>query len=162
MSLATTIAKLAKPVIAVLEFIGPVAFLGIRLWVANVFWKSGLTKIQTIDSFPFVELGPSTALLFQYEYKVPVLDPTTAAYVGTAAELIFPIMLALGLGGRIAAIGLFVFNIVAVISYPGLNEAGIQQHQLWGLMLLLPVCYGPGKISFDHFIRKRYIGYTIQ
>ena len=104
----------------------------------------------------------STLFLFEYEYQVPLLSPKLAAYLGTGAELFFPVLLAIGLGGRFAAISLFIFNIIAVISYPTLNEAGIAQHQLWGLMLLLPVCYGPGKISIDHFIRKKYMGYTLQ
>lgn len=149
MSIATIVTTVAKPVIRLLEFCGPVAELGIRLYVANVFWKSGVNKFQSWDS---------TLFLFEYEYQVPVLSPKLAAYLGTGAELIFPVMLAIGLGGRFAAIALFIFNIIAVISYPSLNEAGIAQHQLWGLMLLLPVCYGPGKISIDHFIRKKYMG----
>lgn len=148
MSITRTIAGLAGPLIRVLEFFGPLAFLGIRLWVANVFWKSGVNKYQSWET---------TKFLFQYEYKVPLLSPEVAAFLGTATELIFPVLLALGLGGRFAAFVLFVFNIIAVISYPGLNEAGIQQHQLWGLMLLLLVCYGPGKLSLDHLVRRRYM-----
>jgi putative oxidoreductase len=96
--------------------------------------------------------------LFEEEYQVPFLGPAAAAYLGTAVELTAPVFLALGLGGRWAAVVLFVFNIMAVISYPALEEAGVQQHQLWGLMLALICCYGPGKISFDHFIRKRCLG----
>lgn len=150
MSIANTLAALTAPVIRTLEFFGPLALLGIRLWVANVFWKSGVNKFQSWET---------TKFLFQYEYKVPLLNPEIAAFLGTATELIFPVLLAIGLGGRLAAIVLFVFNIIAVISYPGLNEAGIQQHQLWGLMLLLLACYGPGKLSIDHFIRNRYLGH---
>ncbi len=157
MSIVHAVARFARPVIRGLEFLSPLGLLGIRLWVANVFWKAGLTKIVVTDEFPFVGLGPSTLMLFQYEYQVPLLSYQTAAYLGTATELIFPVLLAIGLGGRFAAIVLFVFNVVAVISYPGLNEAGLQQHQLWGLMLATLVFYGPGKISIDHFIRRRYM-----
>lgn len=157
MSFAATVANIARPIIRALEYLGPLGLLGIRLWVANVFWKAGLTKIAVTSEFPFIGLGPSTLMLFQYEYSVPLLDYKTAAYLGTATELLFPIFLAIGLGGRFAALVLFIFNIVAVISYPGLNEAGVQQHQLWGLMLALLVFYGPGKISIDHFIRKKYM-----
>ncbi len=160
MSMTTAVTNFAKPIIRVLEFLSPLGLLGIRLWVANVFWKAGLTKIAVSDEFPFIGLGPSTMMLFQYEYSVPLISYQAAAYLGTAAELIFPVLLAFGVGGRFAAAALFVFNAVAVISYPGLNEVGVQQHQLWGLMLAVLVFYGPGKISIDHFIRKRYMGGT--
>jgi putative oxidoreductase len=67
------------------------------------------------------------------------------------------VLLVLGLGGRFAALALFVFNIVAVISYPDLNEVGIGQHQVWGLMLLVSALHGPGKLSIDHFLRRRWM-----
>ena len=153
MTITTTFTNLARPIIKGLEYLGPLVLLGIRLYVANVFWRSGVNKIQSWDT---------TLFLFEHEYQVPLLSPQIAAYLGTGAELFFPVLLAIGLGGRFAAISLFIFNIIAVISYPSLNEAGIAQHQLWGLMLLLPICYGPGKISIDHFIRKKYLGDTLQ
>jgi putative oxidoreductase len=62
----------------------------------------------------------------------------------------------LGLGTRFAAGVLFVFNIVAVISYPDLGEVGLRDHQYWGLLLLIPLLHGPGKISIDHFVRRRF------
>ena len=153
MAITTTLTNLARPIIKGLEYLGPLVLLGIRLYVADVFWRSGVNKIQSWDT---------TLFLFEHEYQVPLLSPKIAAYLGTGAELFFPVLLAIGLGGRFAAISLFIFNIIAVISYPSLNEAGIAQHQLWGLMLLLPICYGPGKISIDHFIRKKYLGDTLQ
>ena len=138
----------AKPAIRGLEYLRPIIDLGIRLWVANVFWKSGLTKFQTFDS---------TIMLFQYEYQVPLLSPTVAAYLATFTELFFPVLLVLGLGGRFAAAVLFVFNFIAVISYPELNATGIEQHQIWGLMLLMTLLHGPGKISVDHYFRRKWM-----
>ena len=152
MALTTTLTNIARPIIRLLEFLGPVALLGIRLSIAWDFWKSGVNKFQSWDS---------TIWLFENEYHVPLLSPKAAAYLGTGAELLFPAMLAIGLGGRFAAVSLFVFNIIAVISYPTLNPAGVYQHQLWGLMLLIPMFFGPGKISIDHFIRKKYMGDTL-
>lgn len=146
--------RFVKPLIERLEFLAPVADLGIRLWIAKFFWDSGLTKINVDGSFPFVHMNPTTITLFQTEYHVPVLAPALAAYMGTTVELTFPVLLALGLGGRIAAAVLFVFNIIAVISYPGLEEFGLAQHQLYGTLLLLPLLRGPGKISIDYFIRR--------
>lgn len=146
MCLITRFNTLCMPVVHALEWLQPAFVLGVRLYVANVFFKSGLTKIANMDT---------TVLLFTHEYQVPLLSPELAAYLGTAAELVLPVLLVLGLGGRFAAAALFAFNIVAVISYPDLNEVGVMQHQYWGVLLLIPLLYGPGKLSIDHFIQRR-------
>lgn len=156
--MSAALIRFAKPIIAILEFFAPLAELGIRLWAAKFFWDSGLSKIYVDGSFPFVHVGPTTIVLFQTEYHVPLLSPVVAAYLGSTVELVFPVLLALGFGGRLAAAVLFVFNIIAVISYPGLEEFGIAQHELYGTLLLLSILRGPGKISIDHFIRRRYFG----
>jgi putative oxidoreductase len=130
-----------------LNALAPVGDLLIRLWVANVFWSSGLSKIQSVET---------TLQLFQYEYSVPLLPPEIAAYLSMFAELTFSFLLAFGLAGRLSAAALFFVNIVAVISYPALEEAGLIQHQLWGLLLLVPLLHGPGKLSLDHLIRRRF------
>ena len=145
-TLVNKLTGLVLPVYAKLDWLSPVSILGIRLWVAWVFFKSGLTKMSSWDS---------TMYLFEYEYAVPVLSPEIAAYMGTAAELTLPVLLAFGLAGRFGAIALFVFNIVAVLSYPDLNAAGIRDHQVWGLMLLVAVLQGPGKLSLDYLLCKK-------
>ena len=147
MSIVERTFNLLKPIIRGLDFLAPLGDLTIRLWVANVFWKSGLTKIQSFDT---------TITLFTYEYHVPFLPPEIAAYLATAIELGFSVLLALGLAGRFSAFVLFVFNIMAVISYPGLNDAGLQQHQVWGIMLLMPLLHGPGKLSLDYLIGRKF------
>jgi putative oxidoreductase len=123
-----------------LDKLAPFADLGVRLFVAGVFFQSGLTKIANWDS---------TVSLFENEYAVPVLPPEIAAFAGTGVELVFPVLLALGLGSRLAAAVLFVFNIVAVASYPDLGAAGLKDHQTWGLLLLVTLLHGPGALSLD-------------
>ncbi|GAM72473.1 integral membrane protein [Vibrio sp. JCM 19236] len=86
----------------------PALLLFCRLWVAWVFFNSGMTKIASWDS---------TLFLFEYEYQVPILPWELAAYLGTAAELVIPVFIALGLFTRPFAAILFVFNIIAVVSY---------------------------------------------
>jgi putative oxidoreductase len=154
---AKRIAAVTAPIIERLEFAVPVAELGIRLWAAKFFWDSGLTKINLDGTFPFIHMNPTTISLFMSEYQVPLLSPVLAAYLGTAVELIFPALLAVGLCGRLAAAVLFAFNIIAVLSYPGLEEFGIAQHMLYGTLLLLPLLRGPGALSVDHLIRRRYL-----
>ncbi len=127
--------------------ISPIVDLGARLWVANVFFTSGMIKIQNWSS---------TVSLFENEYSVPVLPPELAAYLGTAAELSLPVLLVLGFISRPAAIALFIFNIIAATSYPDLSELGIKDHQVWGLLMLVTIVHGPGKLSLDHWIKTKY------
>ena len=49
-----------------------------------------------------------------------MLPPELAAYMGTFGELVFPVLLVLGLMGRFGAAGLFMVNVMAVVSYPQL------------------------------------------
>lgn len=131
-----------------LELLAPVGNLAIRLYVANVFWKSGLTKIASWET---------TVMLFTYEYQVPLLSPSLAAMLATFVELVFPVLLVFGLVSRFSALVLFVFNAMAVISYPDLNEAAREWHYAWGLMLLVPVLYGPGRLSLDYVIKRWWL-----
>ena len=124
----------------------PAVDLLFRLWVANIFWKAGMTKLANWDS---------TLYLFEYEYAVPFLPIELAAFLGTGVEITMPVLLAIGLGTRFSALVLFVFNIIAVVSYPTLNEIGIKDHQYWGLLLLVPLFHGPGALSVDYLLRKR-------
>lgn len=131
-----------------LGYLVPVADLLVRLWVAKVFWQAGVSKITSVQS---------TILLFQYEYAVPLLPPELAAYLAMFIELVFSVLLAVGLAGRFAAFVLFAFNIMAVVSYPGLSAAGLNDHQTWGIMLLVPLLHGPGRLSLDYLIAKMFI-----
>lgn len=130
-----------------LDALQPLLLLGLRLWVAKVFFMSGLTKIQSWQS---------TVALFRYEYTVPLLPPAPAAWLATVTELGIPVLLVLGLVGRPAALVLLVFNFVALYSYPDISPAGVKDHWLWGMMLLVVVVFGPGRLSLDHLIGKRY------
>jgi putative oxidoreductase len=116
------------------------AALGARIFVGMAFFRSGLTKIDDWGT---------TLALFSDEYHVPLLPPMVAAVAGTFAELFFPVLLVLGLGGRFAALSLFFVNIMAVISLSEIAPAALQQHQFWGSLLLALVLWGPGKWSFD-------------
>lgn len=118
----------------------------IRFYMAEVFFRSGLVKIRNWDG---------TMYLFENEYRVPLLPPELAAWLGTFGELAFPPLLALGLAARFAALSLSLVNVVAVISFWHVlaeNEAARMSHFYWGLLLLVTLCHGPGKLSLDHWI----------
>ena len=54
-----------------------------------------------------------------------------------------------------SAFVLFVFNIIAVVSYPELSDLGVRDHQVWGIMLFVTMAHGPGKLSLDYLIWHR-------
>lgn len=125
----------------------PLVLLLARLIVAWAFFTAGQVKIASWDS---------TLFLFEYEYQVPLLPFEIAAYVATATELLLPPLLAIGLLARPVALVLFVFNAMAVISYPALWDTGFLDHQLWGFMLLTVIALGAGPLSADHIACRKY------
>lgn len=126
-----------------LELLQPVAQLAARIYVGLVFFRSGLTKIHDWDT---------TLALFQDEYKVPLLNPTVAAWAGTTGELVLPVLLITGLAGRFAAAGLSVMNVVAVLSLAEIADAALQGHVFWGSLLLALLLWGPGGLSADRLL----------
>jgi putative oxidoreductase len=134
-----------------LDKLQPLALLAARLYVADVFWKSGWLKLTSWDS---------TLDLFRTEYHVPVLSPELAAVTGTFGELFFPALLVIGFFGRIGALGTFAVNAMAVISYSDVllaegYEAALGNHVLWGTLLLGLTVFGPGRISVDAWLERR-------
>jgi len=143
---ASSIARIYGTFTSLLDKSQPLFALAMRLYVAKVFIVSGWLKFSRWDS---------TLALFENEYHVPVLSPHAAAVMGTMAELGLPILLILGIGTRAAALALFAFNIIAVISYPDLSDAGLKDHYLWGMLMLVIAFYGPGTISLDRWLGRR-------
>ncbi|TWO71167.1 DoxX family protein [Caenimonas sedimenti] len=134
---------------AALDALQPAAALAARVYVGQVFFLSGLTKIRDWDT---------TLALFADEYKVPLLPTALAAFMGTAGELVLPVLLVLGLGGRFAALGLSVVNVVAVLSLQEIAPAALQQHVFWGALLAGIAVYGPGKWSAERLVWPRLQG----
>ena len=128
-----------------LDSLQPLAALLARLYVAQVFFLSGLTKLRDWGT---------TVALFTDEYKVPLLSPPVAAALGTAGELVLPVLLAVGLAGRFSALGLFVVNAVAVISLSEIAPAALQQHIFWGTLLAALAIYGLGPWSLDRWLKR--------
>lgn len=126
-----------------LNTLQPAAALLARLYIAQVFFLSGLTKLRDRDT---------TVALFTDEYHVPLLPPAAAALLGTAGELVLPVLLVLGLAGRFPALGLFVVNAVAVISLSEITPAALQQHVFWGTLLAGLAIYGGGPWSLDRWL----------
>lgn len=146
--------RLAEHSIAGLDALQPAAQLAARWFVTAVFFRAGLTKLRDWET---------TVALFTDEYHVPLLSPELAAAMGTAGELVLPVLLVLGLGGRFAAAGLSIVNVVAVISLGAeVPPAALQQHVFWGSVLLGLLLWGPGRWSVDRFaapwLKRRLLG----
>ncbi|HEY1091278.1 MAG TPA: DoxX family protein [Burkholderiaceae bacterium] len=117
--------------------------LAARLYIARVFFVSGLTKLRDWDI---------TLALFQDEYHVPFLPPEVAAYMGTGGELGLSALLVLGVGGRFAALGLSIVNLMAALSLEEIAPAALLGHQLWGVLLLVIALWGPGAVALDRWL----------
>lgn len=139
------------------NWLGPTVLLLMRCWVALAFWRAGIVKL----SDPY-----GTEFLFSTLYEVPLLSASAAAFLGMWVELITPWLLGLGLFGRLTAVLLFVYNLIAVISYSALwpngfftglfNTADFADHKIWALMLLAVIAWGPGRWSIDAIVVHLY------
>ncbi len=140
-----SVVRLWMPLRKALDALQSPALLAARIYVAWVFFASGLTKLRDWDT---------TVSLFTDEYKVPLLPPAVAAFMGTAGELILPVLLVIGLATRFSALGLFVVNAVAVIALQEIAPAAFQQHVLWGALLVGIAVFGGGKLT----VERRFLG----
>lgn len=141
------VAGLVEQLIALFEKIPYSALaLAARIFPAAVFWQSGQTKVSGFG------LSDSAVFLFQDEYKLPLVDPTTAAYGAAIAEHLFPVLLVIGLATRFSALALLVMTLtIQIFVYPGAWPT----HGTWAALFLLLIARGPGKISLDHLIASR-------
>lgn len=144
------ILKIFEFKLKITNFCAPAVNLGIRLWMADVFWKSAILKMP--KDFLWVGKGDwsSTLFLFEYEHPVPGVSPSFAALMGTSFEFICPILLVLGLGTRPAAAILLIMTAFIQITY--------QQHIThiyWMILLAVLIFQGAGNLSLDYLIRKK-------
>ena len=131
--------------------LAPLADLAARLYIANIFFLAGKNKFQD---------WAGTLDLFRYEYHVPLVSPEFAAVSGTAGELTFSVLLALGLFTRFSACGLFVLNIVAFFSYYETlikYDAAVHDHIEWGLILALLIVTNVRALTLDNLVLRRLL-----
>ena len=118
--------------------------LGMRFGVGLVFFRAGLLKY---NSFEFA------VKLFEDEYRVPVLAPELAARLAMFNELTFSMLLFLGLGTRLATLPLLgMISVIQLFVYP----AAWPDHLLWGSILIFLLTRGPGALSIDYLIDRRF------
>jgi putative oxidoreductase len=141
-------ARIVQQAIATLDRI-PYWFIALaaRIFPAAVFWQSGQTKVAGFH------LKPSAIALFQNEYQLPLIDPTAAAYTSAFSEHFFPILLVIGLATRFSALALLSMTaVIEIFVYPGAWPT----HGVWATCFLVLIARGPGSLSLDHLIARRY------
>ncbi len=121
------------------DYFASILLLSCRLWMANIFFKSGRNKFANIDNAIY---------LFEYEYDLPLISPVFAAYIGTFFELVCPVLLALGLLSRFAVIPLIVMTLT--IQFLVIQNI---EHFYWLFLLSTIFIYGSGKISADKYFK---------
>lgn len=140
--------NLIEPLRKIADLVGsPVFDLSIRLYMAYVFFKSGLSRFQSYLKGSW----DTEVFLFDFEHPVPGLDPSTAATITTAAELILPVFLAVGLFARFGAAGMLAMTAVITFTYSG---SVWFESLLWFTMLGSVFVKGPGMISADYWLVK--------
>ncbi len=144
-------ARAAHLVAALIRFaerwLAPLLFLAIRLWMADIFFRSGLLKIQDLDGAMF---------LFTAVHPVPFLPPWFAAYLATAIELVCSTLLVIGLAARFAALPMLVMVLVIQFAVGSADPAFYQtEHYYWMFLLALIVTKGAGRFSLDHLLAQR-------
>lgn len=137
-----------------------IALLG-RFSIAAVFWKSGQTKVQgfAIDivngefQFGMPRLSDSIVDLFRDEYRLPLVPPEIAAPMAAFAEHLFPLLILIGLATRFSALALLVMTAtIQLLVYPDAYPT----HGVWATVLIFLIARGPGVVSIDRLIERRF------
>lgn len=141
-------ARIVQRLIAAMDRIPywPIA-LSARVFPAAVFWQSGQTKVAGFS------LKPSAIALFENEYQLPLIDPVIAAYASAVAEHLFPVLLVIGLASRFSALALLIMTgVIETFVFP----YAWPTHGVWATCFLIVIARGPGLVSLDHLIARRY------
>lgn len=124
----------------------------LRVALAVPFWRSGILKWNG-----FLRLSDTAVTLFSDEFMLHLPGgpyhfpaPTAMAFLSGCGEVLFSVLLVLGLGTRFAALGLLFMTVIVELTVPD----GWPVHITWAAMALGIMAYGPGRISVDHLLCK--------
>lgn len=150
------ITRLTRDVFSLLDHVGVwLAPVGLRLLLAYEFWESGLEKLNGVNWFADIQ--------DQFPFPFNLLPPDISWQIATWTELIGPIALVLGLGTRFASVALIILTVVAWASVHAGNgynivDNGYKLPLIYLIMFLPLLLTGPGKLSLDHWIARRFAG----
>jgi putative oxidoreductase len=122
-----------------------------RVALSVPFWRSGINKWDG-----FLQLKDTTVLLFSEEFMLHLPGgpyhypaPAVFAFISGCGEILFPILLVVGLATRFAATGLLFMTCIVELTVPD----GWPIHITWVAMALGIMAWGPGRFSLDYGIR---------
>ncbi len=130
-----------------------VAMLALRFALAVPFYRSGLTKWDG-----FLSLSPKTAYLFENQFQLHIFGnaypfpyPDVMALLSGTGEIVFPILLVLGLATRFAGLGTLGMTAIIFLTYP---EHWPSEGLPWAAMSLTIMAFGPGRIALDALVAR--------
>jgi len=110
----------------------------------SVFFRSGTQKLSDWNS---------TLLLFQNEYRVPLLPPHLAAYLAATLELGCSLLILVGLATRLSVLTLLgMVLVIQIFVYP----SAWPDHLQWLAFMLILLARGPGALSLDAWIAELF------
>lgn len=122
----------------------------LRVALAAPFFLSGRTKVVPGT---LLSISDATYYLFETDYSAVPLPPHFAAVAASVSELVFPILLLVGLGTRFAALALIGMTLVIqIFVYP---DAFWSVHLQWLTLALAILVLGPGRASLDAWVTNK-------
>ncbi|MDO4641019.1 MAG: DoxX family protein [Neisseria sp.] len=128
------------------------AMLGLRLFTAYEFWESGVEKWKGENWFADIQDS--------FPFPINLLPVNVSWTMAMGAELIVPVLLVIGLFGRIGALSLMVVTAVAWVAVHGGNgynvcDNGYKMALIYILVLLPQALQGMGRFSLDYLFFGR-------
>ena len=133
----------------------------------------GLFGFLNPSSGAYASILPPVFESYGYDVEaIPFFPWDIVVLLGTWTEILLPILIVIGLFSRIAALGMMFFVIVQSyvdIAFHGLEGKFVgsmfdrlpdaiifDQRMLWIFVLLMIVVNGPGKLSLDYLLGRRF------
>jgi putative oxidoreductase len=149
MNVRETTARRAQTVIAALEGSDWIPQLLVRLFVGYFFFETGWGKAQNLDAITERFVG----------WGIPL--PNVSVVLSVYTELIGGTLLVVGLGTRLASVPLLINMLAAILTVNIKNVTGLDEFveldtPLYALSFLWLLFSGPGWVSLDHLLWKRW------
>jgi putative oxidoreductase len=129
------------------------SMLVLRLLLAYEYWESGVEKFHGDNWFAQIQE--------QFPFPFNVVPTDISWFLATWSELLGAIALVIGLGTRFFSVSLIILTIAAWASVHADNgynvcSNGFKLPLIYLVMFIPLLLSGPGKLSLDHLIAKRF------